>query len=77
MNQSPFSAPQDQQSEQFLQSLAGLIADSMQRKDNKKTIQEAAGIEAKVALGKHDWNAMPMHKLEQRLNKAVGKAIAD
>ncbi len=73
----PFNTPEDNQSQQFLQSLAGLISDSMQRKDNKKTIQNAAGIEPKIALGKHDWNSMSLHKLEQRLNKAVGKAIAD
>lgn len=75
--QSPFDTSQDNQSQQFLQSLAGLIADSMQRKDNKKNIQEASGVEAKVPHQKMDWASMPVGKLEHRLKRAVGKAIAD
>ena len=72
-----FNTTDDKQSEQFLQSLAGLISDSMQRKENKKNIQTTGGAEAKVPHTKMDWNAMTVGKLEQRLNRAVGKAIAD
>lgn len=72
-----FGTPEDKQSEQFLQSLAGLISESLQRKDNKKNIQAASGVEAKIPHAKMDWQAMPVGKLEHRLKRAVGKAIAD
>jgi tRNA 2-thiocytidine biosynthesis protein TtcA len=65
------------ESEIFLKSLESLMSDSLIRQGNKKNLQANEGLKPKVAHEKPNWPEMSKEKLERRLNRHVGKAIAD
>jgi tRNA 2-thiocytidine biosynthesis protein TtcA len=65
------------EAEVFLKSLETLVSESVSRQQNKKNLQIGEGVKPKVAQSKPNWAEMSKDKLEARLNRHVGKAIAD
>jgi tRNA 2-thiocytidine biosynthesis protein TtcA len=68
-------------SEINLMGLHALVQDTLTRRGNKlsqnpEAAEQSAAHAAKDQL-KHDWDAMPVGKLERRITRSVGKAIAD
>lgn len=68
----------NQTNDLFLQNLSSLIQETQLRRENKKRIQaDVKEGPASIPQGPPDYASMTLEKLQIRLNRLVGKAIAD
>ena len=60
-----------------LNSLTALVSETAVRRSNRQALHAPPSAKQKTQHQPHDFDSMTVEKLERRLNRAVGRAIAD